>query len=67
MKANIGTTDKILRILAAVVIAILYFAGVIEGTLGIVLLVFAGVLVLTSLMSFCPFYPILHMNTKGKK
>jgi len=67
MKPNIGTTDKIIRIAAAVIVAILYFTGVITGTLGIALLVFAAVLVLTSLISFCPFYPILGMNTSKKK
>jgi hypothetical protein len=66
MKPNIGTTDKIIRIAVAALVAILYFTHVISGTLGIVLLVFAGVFVLTSLISFCPFYPILGINT-GKK
>lgn len=67
MKANMGTTDKILRIAAAVLIAVLYFTNVISGTLGIVLLVVAAVFVLTSLVSFCPLYPILGMNTKKKE
>jgi hypothetical protein len=67
MKANMGSTDKMVRIILAVVIAILFFTNVISGTLGIILLVVAAVFVLTSLISFCPLYPILGMNTKGKK
>ena len=67
MKSNMGTTDKILRIAAAVLIAILYFTNVIPGTLGIVLLVIAAVFVLTSLISFCPLYPLLGINTGKKK
>lgn len=67
MKANMGTTDKIIRIAIAAVIAILYFTNVITGTAGIVLLVVAGVFVLTSLISFCPLYPIVGMNTTKKK
>jgi len=67
MKANMGTTDKIIRIAIAAVIAILYFTNVISGTAGIVLLVVAGVFVLTSLISFCPLYPIVGMNTTKKK
>jgi hypothetical protein len=67
MKPNMGTTDKILRIAAAVLIAILYFTNVISGTLGIVLLVLAAVFVLTSLVSFCPLYPVIGMNTKKKE
>ena len=67
MKANMGTTDKIIRIAIAAVIAILYFTNVITGTAGIVLLVVAGVFVLTSLISFCPLYPVVGMNTTKKK
>ncbi len=67
MKANMGTTDKIIRITVAAIVAILYFTNVITGTLGIVLLVFAAVFVLTSLISFCPLYTILGMNTNRKK
>lgn len=62
-----GTTDKIIRIAVAALIAILYFTNVISGTLGIVLLVAAAVFVLTSLISFCPLYPIIGMNTNKKK
>jgi hypothetical protein len=67
MKANMGTTDKIIRIAVAALIAILYFTNVISGTLGIVLLIAAAVFVLTSLISFCPLYPIIGMNTNKKK
>jgi len=67
MKQNMGTTDKIIRIALAALVAILYFTNVITGTLGIVLLVFAAVFVLTSLISFCPLYPLLGMNTKKDK
>lgn len=56
MKKNMGTTDRIVRLLIAAIIATLYFTNVITGTLGIVLLVFAGVFVLTSFISFCPLY-----------
>ena len=70
MKKNMGSTDKIIRVIIAVIIAALYFNGTIGGTLGIVLLVIAGVFVLTSLMSSCPLYSLLGINTcpvKGKK
>lgn len=67
MKPNIGRTDKIIRIAIAAVIALLFFTDVIGGTVGIVLLVFAGVFVLTSLISFCPLYPVFKMDTTNKK
>jgi hypothetical protein len=66
MKKNMGTIDKVIRILVAVVFAFLFFTNVITGTLGIILLVLAVVFVLTSLISFCPLYLLLGINT-GKK
>ena len=56
MKKNMGTADKVIRILIAAVIAVLFFTNVISGTLGIVLLVLAAVFLLTSFISFCPLY-----------
>jgi len=67
MKKNMGTIDKTIRIIIAIIVAGLYFTNVISGTLGIVLLVFAGVFVLTSLISFCPLYTLLGINTSKKK
>lgn len=66
MKKNMGNIDKIIRILVAIVIAVLFFTNVISGTLGIVLLVLAGVFVLTSLISFCPLYTLVGINTCPK-
>ncbi len=66
MKKNMGNIDKIIRILVAIVIAVLFFTNVISGTLGIVLLVLAGVFVLTSLISFCPLYTLVGVNTCPK-
>jgi chromate transport protein ChrA len=67
MKANMGSTDKMMRIIIAIVIAILFFTNVISDMLGIILLILAGVFVLTSLISFCPLYPLIGMNTKKKE
>ncbi len=63
MKKNVGSIDKTLRILLAIIIAILFFTKVITGTLGIILLIFAGILVITSLIGFCGLYTILGINT----
>ena len=67
MKPNMGKTDKAVRIVIAVIIAILAYTGMITGTLATVLLVLAGVFVLTSLISFCPLYAIVGLNTCGVK
>lgn len=56
MKQNMGAADKLVRILIAMVIVGLYFANIITGTVAIVLLVFAGIFILTSFISFCPLY-----------
>jgi hypothetical protein len=63
MKKNMGGLDKTIRILIAVVIAVLFFTNVITGTLGIVLLALAGVFVLTSFISFCPLYAPFGLST----
>jgi hypothetical protein len=62
-----GTVDKAIRVVIAAVIAGLYYSGTISGTLGIVLLVFAGVFVLTSLVSFCPLYTLFGISTCPNK
>lgn len=56
MKKNMGSADRIIRVIIAAVMGVLYFTGTITGTLGIVLLILAAVFVLTSLISFCPLY-----------
>ncbi|MBK7888120.1 MAG: DUF2892 domain-containing protein [Bacteroidetes bacterium] len=66
MKKNMGSTDKIMRIIVALVLIFLYATNRVEGTLGIVLLVLAGVFILTSLVSFCPLYAPFGINTCKK-
>ncbi|MBK8623175.1 MAG: DUF2892 domain-containing protein [Saprospiraceae bacterium] len=66
MKANMGSMDKTIRIVIAVIIAALYFTGTISGTLGIVLLVLAAVFLLTSFISFCPLYAPFGITTCKK-
>jgi hypothetical protein len=67
MKKNMGTTDRIIRVLLAAVFAYLYFSGTVTGTLGIVLVVLGGVFVATSLISFCPLYTLVGMSTCPRK
>jgi uncharacterized membrane protein YtjA (UPF0391 family) len=68
MKQNMGGADKIIRILIALIIGVLYFKGIITGTIGTVLMVLGVVFVVTSLVSFCPLYTLFGVNTcKTKK
>lgn len=61
-----GTVDKVIRILVAVIILVLYFTHVITGTLAVILLVLAGVFVVTSLIGTCPLYLPFGLSTRKK-
>jgi len=63
MKKNMGGADRIIRIGLALVVGILYWQGIIGGTLAYVLMAAAGIFVLTSLVSFCPLYTLVGLNT----
>ena len=63
MEKNMGSADRFIRVVIAVIVGILYFTGIISGTIGIVLLVLAGVFVLTSMISFCPLYAPFGIKT----
>jgi uncharacterized membrane protein len=63
MKTNMGNADKIIRLIIAAIVGFLFYNGTITGTLGIILLVAAGIFVLTSLIGFCPLYTILGIKT----
>jgi hypothetical protein len=68
MKKNMGTIDRVARILVAILIGYLFFTEQITGTLGIVLIIFAVVFILTSIISFCPLYlPFGLKTTKNSK
>lgn len=67
MKKNMGSADRISRILFAIVIGVLYFTKAIEGTAALVLGAFSVVFLLTSLISFCPLYVPFGFTTCKKK
>lgn len=63
MNANVGTVDRVLRLIIGIVLAVLYFNGTVAGTLGVVLLVVGLVLILTALVKFCPLYRLFGAST----
>jgi hypothetical protein len=67
MKKNMGTTDKVIRILVAVIVVSLYFVNVISGGLGLVLLALSVVFVITSVFSICPLYMPFGLSTRKKE
>jgi predicted lysophospholipase L1 biosynthesis ABC-type transport system permease subunit len=64
MKQNMGTTDKIIRLIVVAIIAILYFTGQITGTAAIILGIIAVAFLVTSLIGWCPTYMPFGISTK---
>ena len=63
MQKNMGSADKIIRIILAAVFFYLYFTGTVTGIIGIILLILGIAFVLTSLVGFCGLYKILGIST----
>jgi len=63
MRKNMGTVDRSIRFLLAVVVAVLYFTGQISGTLALVLEVLAVIFFVTSLVGTCPAYSVAGIST----
>jgi len=66
MKQNMGRWDRILRLGAAAIIAVLLIAGILKGTAAIVLAIIAAVFIITTFAGFCPIYRPFGISTKGK-
>lgn len=67
MKKNMGIADRLIRVLIAAVVVVLFYTETISGTLGIILLILAGIFVLTSFISFCPLYAPFGISTCSNK
>lgn len=67
MKKNMGAADRIIRILLAILVAVLYFTDQISGTAAIILGIFAIIFLLTSLVGFCPLYVPFKISTRKKE
>jgi uncharacterized membrane protein YtjA (UPF0391 family) len=63
MKKNMGSTDRIIRTIIAIIALYLYFSGIVTGALGLVLIVVSAIFLLTSLVSFCPLYTLLGIKS----
>lgn len=67
MKANMGTADRVIRLIAAVVMGYLYYVGIVSGTVAIIVGILAIVFVATSFVSFCPLYLPFGLSTRKKE
>jgi hypothetical protein len=63
MKSNMGTLDKGIRILLAMIIAGAYYNEEISGTTAVVLLAIAAIFILSSFLNYCPIYSIFKIST----
>ena len=66
MKMNLGTIDRVIRLILAIGVSILFFTGIIPGTVGIILMVLAAVFLITAFIGFCPLYFPFGISTKNK-
>ncbi len=64
MKKNMGSGDRIIRTIIALVVGILYFTGVLSGTAAIILGILAVIFLLTSAIGTCPLYLPVGLSTK---
>lgn len=64
---NMGSVDRILRVVVAAIFAYLYFSGTVTGALGVILLVLGIIFLLTSFVSFCPLYMPFKISTLKKE
>jgi hypothetical protein len=67
MKKNMSSADKSIRLLISAIMITLYFTNIVSGTVGIILLILSGVLILTSVINFCPLYTIFGISTRPVK
>ena len=67
MKTNMGSADRWIRLVLALGLIALFLAHMITGTLAIVLLIFAGIFILTSIVGTCPLYLPLGISTRKKE
>lgn len=63
MKKNMGSADRIIRLLVVAALVVLYVTGTVTGLWGTIALVVAGIFTLTSLVGFCPIYAVLGVKT----
>ena len=64
MTKNMGTVDRVIRVILAIVVILLYLAGTITGVAAIILSIIAAIFIITSIVGYCPLYVLLKISTK---
>lgn len=66
MNQNMGSTDRMIRLIVLAIIVVLYFTNSISGVFATILLVIAAILLVTRFFSFCPLYLPFGISTRNK-
>ncbi len=66
MKKNVGLLDRIIRFIVAIILGYLYFAGIVTGTVGIIVLIIGLIMLFTALVGYCALYAPFGINTCSK-
>jgi hypothetical protein len=67
MKLNMGTIDRVIRFIIAIIIGALYLTGVLSGTVALILETIAVIFLLTSFIGWCPVYALFGLSTRKKE
>ncbi len=66
MKRNMGIADRVIRVVLAAVVGVLYLTGQLTGTAAVVLGILAVVFLATGIVGFCPLYLPLRRSTRRR-
>ena len=63
MKRNMSNIDRLIRAIVAVILVFLFIGDIVTGAFGIILLVLGMILLITSVIGFCPLYVLFKTST----
>lgn len=63
LKLNMNQTDRVVRLIVAALLSIMYYLDVIHGILGYIGLALAVIFVATAFVRFCPIYALFGWST----
>lgn len=64
MKKNLGILDRSIRTGIALLLIVTYMTGQISKNVGTVLLILSAILLLSSLLKYCPVYHVMDVSTR---
>ncbi len=67
MNFNIGTFDRIVRLVIAVAIVVPYFLKFIHGTAAVIFGIIAGICIISGLIGWSPVYALFGISTNKSR